>query len=195
MLENSVLWLGHEAAAYAAALASLARAASSIAAHGPDAALDGLRVEYARLFTGPGRPAVMCYASQYLDADGRKAGRLNGPAAAIASAAYAAEGVAASPERGELADHVTTELEFLYHLCRREERAWAADDTDEALRLRRSLDGFLREHASLWLTPFAAAVGAAAGLDAYEGMAELLAAHLAVELGEHVVDDARRRGR
>ena len=115
--------------------------------------------------------------------------------AARASAAYATEGVAAAPGRGEPADHITTELEFLHHLCRREAHAWVADDADEALRLRRSLDGLVREHASLWLTPFAAAVRAAAALDACAGMAELLTAHLAVELGDHVLDGARPGGR
>ena len=136
---------------YEAALATLARAASQVAAVGVAAALPGLQTDYARLFTGPGRPAVMCYASQYLDADGRGPARLNKNAAAVAAAAYKAEGVSPAAAHGELPDHVTTELEFLYHLCRREEHAWAAGAADEAARLRRSFDGFLGAHAGLWL--------------------------------------------
>ena len=147
-------------------------------------ALGDLRVEYARLFTGPGRTAVMCYASEYLDASEPGAGRLNGSAADYAEATYKNEGVSLVAGRGDLPDHMTTELEFLFHLCRREEAAWAAGDGDEAVRLRRSLDTFLHAHAGIWLPRFAVSVRAHAGMEAYSAMAELLSAHLAVELGE-----------
>jgi putative dimethyl sulfoxide reductase chaperone len=183
-LGNAITWLRADAAAYDPALATLARAASSTAAAGVEAALHNLQVEYARLFTGPGRPAVMCYASEYLDADERGRGRLNHAAAAFAAAEYKAEGVSLAAARRDLPDHVTTELEFLFHLCRREERAWAAGESDEASRLRRSLDSFLRGHAGLWLPRFAASVRSLTAQEAYSGMAELLSAHLAVELGD-----------
>ncbi len=193
-LGDAVTWLGADAAAYDAALATLARAASAMAATSVDAALGGLQTEYARLFTGPGRPAVMCYASEYLDADERGHGRLNHAAAAFVSAAYAAEGVSLVAARRDLPDHVTTELEFLFHLCRREERAWAAGEGDEASRLRRSLSAFLRGHASLWLPRFAASVQAVTAQEAFAGMAELLSAHLAVELGDAVACAAEHPG-
>jgi putative dimethyl sulfoxide reductase chaperone len=183
-LSDAVSWLHVDAAAYDPAFATLARAAASTAAAGVDAALCNLQVEYARLFTGPGRPAVMCYASEYLDADERGRGRLNHVAAASAAAEYRAEGVSLAAARRDLPDHVTTELEFLFHLCRREERAWVAGESDEAARLRRSLDSFLRGHAGLWLPRFAASVRSLAAQEAYLGMAALLSAHLAVELGE-----------
>jgi len=194
-LHDAVAWLGADAALYDPALRSLTQAASALAAAGLDAAVRDAQVEHARLFTGPGRPAVMCYASQYLNADERGPRRLNGAAAAFAAAAYEAEGVAPVPAHRELADHATTELEFLFHLCRREEAAWAAGERDEALRLRRTLDGFVREHAGLWLPQFAAAAHAAAAREPYSGMADLLTVHLAVELGEDVVGHARRPAR
>jgi TorA maturation chaperone TorD len=177
-----VAWLRDGTAAYGSALTILAEAGSKVAATDADSALRGLRVDYARLFTGPGRPAVMCYASEYLDAGDAGPGRLSGDAATAAEAAYRAEGV--SPAAGgDLPDHMTTELEFLYHLCRREEAAWAADDSGEAARLRRALDAFLRGHAGLWLPAFAASVRALAEQDVYVAAAELLTAHLVVELG------------
>ena len=77
---------------------------------------------------------------------------------------------------------MTTELEFLFHLCRREEAAWAVDDSDEAARLHRRLDTFLRMHAGLWMPRFAASVRALAQREVYAATAELLTAHLAVEL-------------
>ena len=115
----------------------------------------------------------MCYASQYLDADERGPGRLNGAAAVLAAAAYQADDVTPVAERRELADHVTVELEFLFHLCRREEHSWAAGERDEALRLRRVLDAFLREHASLWLRG-SRRPRAAGARGPFAGMAELL---------------------
>ena len=184
MLKEAAAWLGADADVYAAALDSLSGAAASIATQGAAAALGDVQVEHARLFTGPGRTAVKCYASEYLDADQSGKARLNGPAALFAAAAYEAEGATPVGSRGELPDHATVELEFLYHLCRREEQAWAAGDQSEALRLRRTLDTFLRTHAGAWLPAFAEEVRTSTRLAFYSGMAELLSAHLTVELGE-----------
>jgi len=184
LLEEAVAWLGSDADAYAAALTSLSGAASSTAGQGVAAALHDVQVEHARLFTGPGRTAVKCYASEYLDAGHGGKARLNGPAATFAATAYEAEGATLVASHGELPDHATMELEFLYHLCRREERAWAVKEDGEALRLRRALDGFLRDHACAWLPSFAAAVRGATRLAFFSGMADLLSAHLTVELGE-----------
>ena len=183
LLRDAVGWLGAGAALYEPALATLAEAGSKMSGALANSALRGLRVEYARLFTGPGRPAVMCYASEYLDSGDGGPGRLNTGAATAAEAAYRAEDVSLSSAGNDLPDLMTTELEFLYHLCRREEAAWAADDGDEVTRLRRSLDAFLRGHAGLWLPDFAASVRALAEHGVYVAMAELLTAHLMLELG------------
>ncbi len=163
LLREAVGWLRGGAVVYEPALATLAEAGSQAGRTGSVEALGDLRVEYARLFTGPGRTAVMCYASEYLEASEPGARRLNGSAADYAEAAYKREGVSLVAALGDLPDHMTTELEFLYHLCRREEAAWAADDGDEAARLRRSLDAFLRAHAGIWLPRFAASVHELAG--------------------------------
>ena len=135
LLRAAVGWLRGGAAQYEPALTRLAEAGSQLAAAGSLAALGDLRTEYARLFTGPGRTAVMCYASEYLGASEPGSGRLNGSAADSAEATYKNEGVSLVAARGDLPDHMTTELEFLFHLCRREEAAWAADDGEEAARL------------------------------------------------------------
>ncbi len=181
-LREAVAWLGDDAALYEPALAALSRAGAA-AERSSAAALRSLAVEYARLFTGPGHPAVMCYASQYLDVGEHRPARLNGAAAAYAAAAYQAAGVAPVEAPRELPDHVTIELEFLFHLCCREEEAWACDDADAAHGLRCSLDSFLREHAERFLTGFAAAVRAASAADLYRALADLLDAHLVAELG------------
>lgn len=184
-LREAVAWLGADAALYEPALAALSRAGAAVE-RSSAAAPRSLAVEYARLFTGPGHPAVMCYASQYLDVGEHRSARLNGAAAAYAAAAYRAAGVAPVDAPRELPDHVTIELEFLFHLCRREEEAWACDDADAALVLRRSLDSFLREHAERFLTGFAASVRTASAAELYRALADLLDAHLAAELGAAV---------
>jgi len=194
-LRAAVAWLGDDAAVYETAFQALSQTGSAMVDADPAVALRDLRVEHARLFTGPGTPAVRCYASQYLDADPRRPSRLNRAAAAFATTAYAAEGAAPVAELGELPDHVTIELEFLFSLCRREEDAWDEGATDEALRLRRALDAFLREHAGLWLPEFAAAVGAATTSGLYRALSDLLVAHLSVELGEgSLADDGDAAG-
>ncbi|HUK77809.1 MAG TPA: molecular chaperone TorD family protein [Thermoleophilia bacterium] len=182
-LREAVAWLGPDAAAYEPAFAVLSQAGAAVARTGVAAAVGAAAVEHARLFTGPGRPAVPCYASQYLDAAPGRAPRLN-EAAAYAAAAYEAEGVVPADLPRELPDHVAIELEFLFHLCRREEAAWDAGDAAEATRLRRALDAFLREHAARFFAGFAGAVAAALPAALYAALAELLAVHAVVELGE-----------
>jgi TorA maturation chaperone TorD len=189
-LTDVVAWLGPDAAMYDPAIELLASAVTVSTGSSLEERVAELSSEHARLFTGPGRPAVMCYASQYLDADERSPGRLNAAAAAYAAAAYPEQGVATVPNRGELPDHVTLELEFLFHLCRCEERAWAAGDDEGALATRRSLDRFLREHAARWLFDFVAAVRRETSLELYRGFAALLSAHLSAELGEAIAEVA-----
>jgi len=181
-LREAVAWLGPDAAAYEPAFAALSQAGAAVAETA--AALDVTAVEHARLFTGPGRPALPSYASQYLDVAPGSVPRLNGAAAAYAAATYEAEGVVPADLPRELPDHVTIELEFLFYLCRREEAAWDGGDSVEAGRLRRALDTFLREHAAPFFAGFAGAVRAAGLAGLYGALAELLAVHVAVELGE-----------
>ena len=92
LLRAAVGWLRGGADQYEPALTRLAEAGSQLAAVGSLAALGDLRIEYARLFTGPGRTAVMCYASEYLDASEQGSGRLNGSATDYAEATYKNEG-------------------------------------------------------------------------------------------------------
>ena len=190
-LRDAVAQPADQAGRYAAALDALDGEAAACTAGDRNAVLGRLSVEFARLFTGPARPAVRRYATQYLDVEGAGSSRLNGPASEFAAAAYRAEGVAPSEGLRELPDLVTLELEFLYNLTRREEVAWAAGESDEALRLRRSLEAFLREHAALWMPEFAQDVKAATKCALYAVLADLLAAHISAELaGPHTRADA-----
>jgi TorA maturation chaperone TorD len=160
----------------AAAVAEIQRCAAAVIADPSGEALCALRAEYARLCTGPGRPALACYASEYLEplrADGR--GRLGGAVAAAVEEVYAAEGVATTAGRREPPDFVATELEFLYVLGWREACAEAAGDAAEARRLRAVALEFLDGHAGRWLPMFAAAARQESREPLYTALAELLA--------------------
>jgi TorA maturation chaperone TorD len=82
------------------------------------------------------------------------------------------------------------ELEFLYELCRRETDQWRAGDLEAARDLRRDADIFLRAHPARWFGRFAAAVHRQSRHVLYHGLADLLTAHLAIDLGEDF-DQAR----
>jgi TorA maturation chaperone TorD len=152
------------------------------AACSADVMLEELRAEYARLFTGPGTPAVACYESEYLErprADGR--GRLGGAVTASVEAAYLRDGVATTAGRCAPPDFVAVELEFLYILTIRESEAWAAGDAAEARRLHSSSERFLSEHAQRWLPAFAGAARAESRHPFYGALSGLLECFLAAQ--------------
>jgi len=182
-VRECVAGLEGDKAGYEPAIAALESAAAT-ADSDHKSVLRDLLVEHARLFTGPGKCDVPCYASQYLDgATGDRGHVLNRAGADFAAAAYRAEGVALASELHELPDHVAIELEFLYHLCRREEAAWEGGQRDEATRVRRVHDAFLRDHAAVWLRAFSDEVRSSAQLEFYRAFAELLSAQLVSALG------------
>lgn len=182
-LSAAVAWLGADADVYARGLA-MVREVTAIGC-----TLTDLKVEFARLFTGPGLPVVGRFASQYLDEPGPGGvGRLGGQATEAAVTAYQAEGLAPRSTLREPADDIATELEFLAWLCSREQQEWASGSTDEARRLRRAVDDFVRQHCAPWWPAFVAACQTQAKVAAYRAFAEVLGAHLTIELGA-------RRGR
>lgn len=152
------------------------------AALSADTTLEELRAEYARLFTGPGRPAVACYESEYLEqprSDGR--GRLGGVVASAVEAAYRLEDVATAAGRREPPDFVAVELEFLYVLRGREAEAWAAGEAEEARRLHSASERFLADHAQRWLPAFAGAARTESRHRFYMALSGLLDGFLAAQ--------------
>jgi TorA maturation chaperone TorD len=177
-LNAAVAWLGADAVLYDPGLRTLEAAGHELPP------LHELAAEFARLFTGPGPAAVNRFASQYLDdprLDGRP--RLHGPATEAVEAAYEAEGLTLRSELREPGDDIASELEFLSWLCSREAWHWTEGRTEEALRLRACSAMFLREHCAGWWPTFAEASLAEARVDVYRSFAQLLASHLAIELG------------
>ena len=112
-------------------------------------------------------------------------GRLNGGAATFAAAAYKAEGV--RPPRRAASCPTTSRpssSSCTTSAAERKRRGRRTTTTRRRAFVAR-WTRFLRGHAGLWLPRFAASVRALAEQEVYVAMAELLTAHLAVELGAH----------
>ena len=182
-ISAAVRWLGPDAAPYDRPLADLEAVARAMRPQTPDVILRELRVDHARLFTGPGRPAVPAFESQYTDAEDG-VGPLHGPTTSQVAAWYRNAGLERAAGHNDLPDYVATELEFLYALAHGESEARSEGRQEEARELRRETDRFLRAHPGRWMTRFAGAVLAAAPHPFYGALALLLDLHLATELGE-----------
>ena len=179
---SAIGWLGHDAARYGPGLRAVADAAARLGAEGPEAAARRLRVAYAALFEGPGVPAVVPFEAWWADhAEG--GGPLNGPATARVAMIYRENGLGRAAGHPDFPDHVATELEFCHAMCAREAKAWARGDVAAAAEIRRATDAFLRAHPGRWWPRLAAAVRRASQDSLYAGLADLLEAHLSIEVG------------
>ena len=185
-IRAAVAWLGPDAAAYAPDLEDLHAIGHALGARSIDEVLRDLRVEHARLFTGPGRPDVSIFESEYLDSGDGMAGRLDGPSTVQVRRWYRSAGLERATAHRDLPDHVATELEFLHLLASRESEARHEGRIHDAHQLRRDTDRFLREHPARWIPAFCRATLAAHPHRFYGALAGLLAIHIATELGENL---------
>lgn len=181
---RSVAWLGPDADLYRAPIAELLEVEQALAGRPADEVLRELRVEHARLYTGPGRPSVPAFESEYLDGDGESPGRLNGPSTARVARWLRESGFGPAAGHRDLPDHIATELEFLHALALDEANLRSVGQSDEAAARRREVDRFLREHAGRWMPELARRTLAAEPHPFYRSMAALLGVHVAVERGD-----------
>lgn len=116
--------------------------------------LDELRVEYTRLFIGPGEPPCPPYESVYRDGEDGERGPVEGPSTVAVRKWYQEFGVQPSTDHSDLPDHIATELEFAAYLTERD----ATDDREQ----------FLDEHLRVWLELFLDQVAQETEMDYYE---------------------------
>ena len=184
-IARAVAWLGPDADLYRAAIGELLELERALAPRSADEVLHELRVEHARLYTGPGRPAVPAFESEYLDSsDGEASGPLNGTSTARVARWLRESGFGPAAGHRDLPDHVATELEFLHALALDESSLRIEGRSDEAAGRRREVDRFLREHAGRWMPEFARRTLAADPHPFYRSMVAVLAVHVAVERGD-----------
>lgn len=183
-LQLATGWLDSDRERFAGPLQHLSELTQGYADNQPEALLHELKVEYARLFIGPDHVPVPPYESVYRDID-PASGRplIMGPTAIAVSALYESHGLRQPEGHRDLPDHVATELEFVYFLCRKEADAWRSGELDQAKELRRTQRTFLTEHLGRWWPSFFERLVAASPAGVYRVVGELATAYLAVETG------------
>ncbi len=150
-----------------------------------------MRVVYARLFVGPGRPAAHPYESVYRHPEGW----VMGPWAVQVRRDYEAEGLSLPADSRELPDHVSLELDFMAHLTAGEAAAWADGQPAVAAEWRRKEFAFLRDHLARWLPAFCGRVLAATDHPFYAPLARLTGAFVPFDLAQTGVGPVRDRAR
>ena len=117
-----------------------------------DEALAELGVEHTRIFRGVKREygPPPPYESVYVDD-----GRVMGETTVKIKAEYAKAGLAIPDNRkGEMADYIGLEMDFMRHLCSAEADAWLAGDFELAVQLKEDQARFLKEHLQRWVPKF-----------------------------------------
>ncbi|MBI5276191.1 MAG: molecular chaperone TorD family protein [Burkholderiales bacterium] len=137
--------------------------------------LEPLLVDYTRLFLGPTQPLARPYGCYWLTGE---ATLMQGPTLAV-QALYREGGFDVDESCMDAPDHIAIELEFLYLLMFRRNRAHEAGDIDELAAVERLQERFLAEHLGAWIGRFGKAVRDGAGTPFYRelgGFAEAVVA-------------------
>jgi putative dimethyl sulfoxide reductase chaperone len=144
------------------ALLPLKKSQQELSGRDPDEFLKELKVEYARLFIGPGNPVVQPYETFYDQRMTKESQPLLmvSPAAIAVEKIYREAGVAMAKKLQEPPDHIAVELEFLYYLSKKESDAWAEPDNAAANDWHRQGLAFIETHLGGWGQRFCSQVQA-----------------------------------
>jgi len=134
--------------------------------------LEDLQVEFARLFSAPGPDAVAAHQSIYTDTlrveasapdkldcglvfqGGEFRGYLCGESCSQVKRCYEAARFEPENPAPAMADHASTQLDFLAHLHLAEARALAGGEIDEAKAFREVRDEFYERFLGRWIGAF-----------------------------------------
>jgi len=111
---------------------------------------EDLLVAYAKLFVGPNELLAPPYGSVYLD--GEKT--VMGDSTMEVIKMYEEQGLSMDGEFGNLPDHITVELEFMYYLIFKEVEALEKSQWDAALDFIKKQELFLENFLQRWVNPF-----------------------------------------
>lgn len=173
--EERVFDTMHEAAARIEP--ALAQSARKLGDAFAATAMDGLLVDYTRLFLGPTHTRARPYGSAWMESD---ATLMQASTQAVIEL-YAQGGFEIDAEFRDLPDHIAAELEFLYLLTFRQNQARVAGDARALASIQPLRRRFLDEHLGRWVAPFAAAVKAGAETAFYGELADLTERFVAME--------------
>jgi len=131
--------------------------------------LEGLLVDYTRLFLGPAHIIAKPYGSVWLEDDNT----LMGDSTMAVQELYREGGFEIDEEFRELPDHIAAELEFLYLLIFRENEGHRNGEPEALTAAAGLRKRFLEEQLGLWIGPFTAAVKGGAQSGFYRELAGL----------------------
>jgi TorA maturation chaperone TorD len=185
--------LGSDKVRFARGLAVMKKFVTQQQDRDPHEILRDLKVEYARLFVGPGAvPAPPCESAYRNRSPSCDISAAQGLWAASVEADYRRRGLSLFPCHRDLPDHVSTELVFMYFLSRQEGEAWEEGQIETAKELRRAQLGFLKEHLGGWLPEFCWRVQNATRSNLYWALAHILREFLVAETGATNAQSAAR---
>jgi TorA maturation chaperone TorD len=138
--------------------------------HRLDEYIDDLAVEFARLFIGPKNPPAVPYASFYLS----ESKTVMSDVTIDVRKRYLDAGVAVKELFSCPDDHIAIELEFLQYLTERTIEQFEAGQQDEASKLIKVRDNFLKEHFSVWVPELADNIANSTNDNFYRGASLLL---------------------
>lgn len=145
----------------------------------PDSIWRLCNAEYMRLFVGPGCPPCPPYESVYrADVPVERRGLLMGDAAVEVLKKYVKAGLNIAPDHNDLPDHISTELEFMYFLCKEELAAWETGDYEKWKKWLIMQEEFLTEHLNVWVPSFSKEVEKASNDRFYLGAVSLCRTHI-----------------
>jgi len=150
--------------------------ADALDAHQTD--LDELRRAHGRVFTHIDNQDCPAHESAYCPGDVFRRADVMADVAAF----YRAHGLQVGGRRRERVDHITTELEFLSFLARKEAYAIENLGLDEINECRRSQRHFLRDHVGRWAPSFADRLQIVADHHFFVTVGSLLSAWLETDL-------------
>ena len=135
-----------------------------------------LTAEYASLFVGPFELKAPPYASVYLENNRR----VMGDSTMETLQLYREVGMKADVK--EPADHISIELEFLYHLISSELAADLQEEPQEVDFLQAHQKKFLRQYLGKWVHPFCESIKKGTEPGFYHSLADCLNAFVSCEL-------------
>jgi DMSO reductase family type II enzyme chaperone len=146
--------------------------------------LDELRRAHGRVFTHIENQDCPAHESAYCPGDVFRRADVMADVAAF----YRAHGLQVGGTRRERVDHITTELEFLSFLARKEAYAIEHLGPDEIEECQRSQEHFLRDHVGRWAPGFADRLQTVADHQFFVTIGSLLAAWLEADLSSLAIE-------
>jgi TorA maturation chaperone TorD len=139
--------------------------------------LEALEVEHTALFVmgklTKGRP----FESFYLDKDRKIGARVT----INVDKFYKSAGVKFTDAQDELSDYIAIELEFMFHMCSREEEAWKDRDKEHAIGYLKFQRDFLKDHLGKWIKQFTDDTVGETKLDFFKAACYLLVDFIEIE--------------